>query len=408
MGNTVTLEFAGDAEKLMRASKQATKATDDVGDAAEKASRQVEESNGHFKRVSEASDEMATKASTATGAFGALASGVDLWNLKGQQRLQTLDLENQKSDAQISTLSAQKAALDKVSAAHGVGAAAAAKQSAAIQGQIDKLNVAKQARDAETLKINEQAASTQQLSTYLMGAQLAFDAVSGVTDLATLALKANTLGQIGSKVATIATTTATRAWAAAQWLMNSALLASPLTWIVVGIAAVVAVVVLIATKTHWFQDIWRVAWGGIKTAASATWDFLKKIPGWIGTAFSAIGNFVFAPFRWAFNHVADAWNNTIGQLSWSVPGWVPFIGGDTISVPKLPHFHTGGVVPGAAGSEMLAVLQAGETVIPAGAGGAIEIRSGGTQLDDLLVEILARSIRRRGGNVQLVLGGRNA
>lgn len=48
-----------------------------------------------------------------------------------------------------------------------------------------------------------------------------------------------------------------------------------------------------------------------------------------------------------------------------------------------------------------------------GGGGAaspmvLEIRSGGSQLDDLLVEVLSRAVRRRGGNVQTVLGGRNA
>lgn len=36
----------------------------------------------------------------------------------------------------------------------------------------------------------------------------------------------------------------------------------------------------------------------------------------------------------------------------------------------------------------------------------LEIRSGGSRFDDLLVESLSRSVRRRGGNVQLVLGGR--
>lgn len=74
-------------------------------------------------------------------------------------------------------------------------------------------------------------------------------------------------------------------------------------------------------------------------------------------------------------------------------------------------FHSGGIVPGPVGTEVPAILQAGETVIPAGGRSGstvLEIRSGGTQLDDLLLEILSRAVRRRGGNVQLVLGGRNA
>jgi len=167
--------------------------------------------------------------------------------------------------------------------------------------------------------------------------------------------------------------------------------------------------VLLVKHWDWVKKVGASAWNWIKDAAASTWNFIKKIPGWIGSAFKSVANFISLPFRAAFNFIADAWNNTIGRLSWTVPGWVPWIGGNTISVPNLPKFHSGGVVPGAPGSEMLAILQAGETVTPAGGGGAVlEIRSGGSQLDDLLVEVLSRAIRRRGGNVQLVLGGRNA
>jgi hypothetical protein len=70
--------------------------------------------------------------------------------------------------------------------------------------------------------------------------------------------------------------------------------------------------------------------------------------------------------------------------------------------------HTGGIVPGAPGTETLRILQAGERVTPSSRAGdrtVIEIRSDGTRLGDLLVELLARSIRVRGGNVQAILGG---
>jgi hypothetical protein len=228
--------------------------------------------------------------------------------------------------------------------------------------------------------------------------------VTGIIGLTGLA----TAGQYAWTAATNAASIGAKIWAAAQWVMNSALWASPITWIVAAVVALVAVIVLIATKTDWFQKLWRASWGWIKSAASNTWDFIKKIPGWLGDAFKGIAKVLTWPFRTAFNLIADIWNNTIGSLSWSVPGWVPVIGGNTISVPHIPKFHTGGVVPGAPGSEMLAVLQAGETVTPAGGSTVIEIRSGGSQLDDLLVEILSRAVRRRGGNVQLALGGRNA
>jgi len=211
---------------------------------------------------------------------------------------------------------------------------------------------------------------------------------------------------VGHAIATGTVRAATVAWTGVQWLLNAALTANPIGLIIVAVAALVAIIVLIATKTTWFQDLWRAAWGGIKKAASAVWDWLKALPEKIGSVFKSVADFITAPFRAAFNFIADAWNNTIGSLSWTVPGWVPFIGGSTISAPQLPKFHAGGVAPGAPGTEMLALLQAGERVTPAGASAhtVIELRSSGARVDDLLVEILSHAIKARGGNVQTVLG----
>lgn len=63
---------------------------------------------------------------------------------------------------------------------------------------------------------------------------------------------------------------------AAQWALNSAFLASPITWIVLAVVALIAVIVLIATKTTWFQDIWDAAWGAIKAAAMAVWNWIAS------------------------------------------------------------------------------------------------------------------------------------
>jgi hypothetical protein len=41
---------------------------------------------------------------------------------------------------------------------------------------------------------------------------------------------------------------------------------------------------------------------------------------------------------------------------------VPGVGGNSISAPKLPKFHTGGVVPGALGREVPILARAGEGV----------------------------------------------
>jgi hypothetical protein len=224
-----------------------------------------------------------------------------------------------------------------------------------------------------------------------------------------LATKASTYATIAQTAATAKNVvvmgvvkTATVAWTAVQWLLNIALDANPIGLLVIGIGLLIAAVVLIAKKTTWFQTIWRVAWTWIKRTAGDVWDWLKALPSKIGDVFRRIGNFISAPFRAAFNFVADAWNNTVGRLQWTVPTWVPFIGGATIGVPNLPHFHRGGIVPGSPGSEMLAVLQAGERVIPAngrGSGGDVVIRSDGSRLGDAIVELIARAVRDAGPEV---------
>lgn len=169
-----------------------------------------------------------------------------------------------------------------------------------------------------------------------------------------LQLAATKFAIIATSVQTFIASAATKVWAGAQWLLNAAMSANPIGLVIVAIAALVTVIVLIATKTTWFQRLWKVAWGGIKSAAVGVADAVKNA------------------FRASFNFIADVWNHTIGRLSWSVPSWVPGIGGNSISVPQLPKFHTGGVVPGSPGQEMVAVLQAGERITPAG-------RTGGTE-----------------------------
>lgn len=217
-----------------------------------------------------------------------------------------------------------------------------------------------------------------------------------------------------TKVATLAQAAAgkvaaagSKVWAAGQWLLNSAFFASPITWIIVGIVALVAVIVLIARRTDWFSKAWRASWGWIRSAAESTWNFLKKIPGWIGSAFRNVGNFILAPYKAAFNGIARAWNSTVGRLSWSVPGWVPFIGGNTISVPQLPTFHSGGVVPGVVGTAVPILAQAGEVVSSrasagGGDGGWVRIDLG--DLGDALMPVIARAVARKGGGRASALG----
>ena len=82
--------------------------------------------------------------------------------------------------------------------------------------------------------------------------------------------------------------------------------------------------------------------------------------------FTNIADAISGPFKTAFNFISDAWNNTVGKLSWSVPGWVPIIGGNKIEAPKLPHFADGGIFnTGIGGGSGLAVLHDNEMILNA-------------------------------------------
>ena len=220
------------------------------------------------------------------------------------------------------------------------------------------------------------------------------------------------IGVVGGLAAAIlAINVALKVWRAAvvvatavQWLWNVAMSANPIGLVIIAIAALVAAIVLIATKTDWFQKLWTAIWvkiekpvkaiwswirqhwqlllgplvapiatavkfimrhwDTIKSGAQKTFNFIRELPGKIGSAFSRIGRLISAPFRAGFNAVARAWNNTVGRLRWTVPGWVPKIGGNTVGAPQLPTFHRGGVVPGPMGAEVPIMAKAGETVLP--------------------------------------------
>lgn len=248
------------------------------------------------------------------------------------------------------------------------------------------------------------------------------DLASGFTNFLIPSMKSAVAWLKTTKVATLATAAAqkvaavgTKIWAGVQWLLNAALLANPIVLIIVAIIALIAVIVLIATKTDWFQRLWRAAWKGIMAYLTFVKDMYVKafnlmisigsklvsavtsIPGRLKKAFTGLFAIITSPFRAAFNFVARAWNNTVGQLSWSVPSWVPGIGGRSIGAPKLPMFHTGGTASGAMGREFLAVLRAGERVVPSGGGGAMTLvvaaGGGGTSAERMLIALILHLIR---------------
>jgi hypothetical protein len=196
----------------------------------------------------------------------------------------------------------------------------------------------------------------------------------------------------------------------AQLGLNFAFLTSPITWIILGIMALIAVIVLIATKTDWFQRAWRNSWNFIKNAAGAAWNWikdkagslwnwLKELPGKLKTAFAKVGDFLMAPFRAAFNGIARAWNSTVGGMGFSAPDWVPHFGGRSFRIPEMRTFHAGGIIPGVRGQAVPFMGLAGERVL----GPASSASSGASgewvrlDLGPAVLEMVRREVQKRGG-----------
>lgn len=146
----------------------------------------------------------------------------------------------------------------------------------------------------------------------------------------------------------LAIAAATKIWTAAQWLLNVAMNANPVGLIITGIAALIAVFVLLWKKCAWFRDFWRAAWGVIKGAAVAVWDWIKGhwplllsiLTGPIGAAVIWIvrhWGMVTAAFRAAIQVLRNAFaafvNFVLGIFGTILHGaarafgWIPGIGG---------------------------------------------------------------------------------
>jgi hypothetical protein len=173
------------------------------------------------------------------------------------------------------------------------------------------------------------------------------DIAGGLTNLAPL------LSGVATKLGI--TTAATWAWNTAQTALNFVMSMNPIMLVVIAIGLLVAGLIVAWHHSETFRDIVRGAF-----------DKVKEGVGDLITVMGTVAEALTAPYRLAFRAIKSLWNNTIGGFRFEVPSWIPGIGGNGFTIPRM---HTGGVVPGPPGSEMLALLQAGERVTPAGQGG---------------------------------------
>jgi hypothetical protein len=270
----------------------------------------------------------------------------------------------------------------------------------------------------------------------------------------------STAASVAARAAQMATAAATTVWTGAQWLLNAALTANPIGIVIVVIAALVAAIVIAWKRSETFRAIVTGAFNGVRAAAAAAWNWVKSnwplllaiITGPIGIAVRVVSGHwdtikakvaeipraIRAAFSGAGSMLTSAgqaivqglWNGIRSLNGWLVGKVRSFIA-STVPGPirsalglaspsrlmrTYGQWTAQGLALGledqtasirrAAAGMTAATLQPAAGGTPAAAAAAtITIDSAGSAVDDLLLTLLRKAIRQRGGNVQLVLGG---
>jgi hypothetical protein len=201
----------------------------------------------------------------------------------------------------------------------------------------------------------------------------------------------------GIAVSVLAANAAMTAWSvitAITTALNTALAAS-FTAIQVAsglivFTAIIAGLIIAYNKFEWFRDGVKSVFSFIGTAITSSVDFIKGY-------FSTVLGF----YKAMFNGIATIWNSTFGKLKFSIPSWVPGIGGKGFDVPDIPMLAQGGIV----NSPTLALIgEAGpEAVVPldrAGSmGGTVNINVNGG--DPNAVVAALRTYMRQNGSIPI-------
>ena len=171
--------------------------------------------------------------------------------------------------------------------------------------------------------------------------------------------------------------------------INIAMALNPIGLIVIGVIALIAGLAIAYKKFEGFRNIVDGVFGAIK------W--------WIVNVTIPQIKMMLEIFKSVFNGIATIWNNTIGKFSFTVPSWVPGIGGKGFAMPDIPMLAAGGIVTG---PTLAMIGEAGpEAVIPLDRmgqmGGGTTVNINVTSADPNAVVDALRTYMFRNGTVPI-------
>lgn len=187
--------------------------------------------------------------------------------------------------------------------------------------------------------------------------------------------------------------------------MNATMLANPIFLVIAALTALTVAFVVAYKKSETFRNIVNGAFDAVKDGARALVNGVASAFNSLAGKIAGLANIMIAPYRMAFDAIKWAWNSTVGGFGVSIPKIFGF-GGASFTIPEMAK---GGIVNG---PTLAMIGEAGpEAVVPLrgpnarGIGGTTTVRLELAGADDEMLRRLRKTIRTKGGNVQVVLGG---
>jgi hypothetical protein len=103
--------------------------------------------------------------------------------------------------------------------------------------------------------------------------------------------------------------------------INIAMSLNPISAIAIGIGLVAAAAVIAYKKFETFRTIVDALFGAVR------W--------WISNVTIPLFQGLLGAATFVFKAIAAVWNNTVGKLAFTIPSWVPLLGGKSFAMPKI-------------------------------------------------------------------------